>query len=131
MTSTSLVFCLDGAPISWNELYASPHWSVRKRIADAVHDRVWLAVAETLGLPTEMLDVPVDISIIAYSRRPVDADNICAKVYIDGLVGLLIPDDNYKIVRSVFLASEYCGRDNERVVISVMPYPDGEVANGD
>lgn len=50
MTSTSFVFRLDGAPISWNELYASPHWSVRRRIADAVHEQVWLVVVAFFSL---------------------------------------------------------------------------------
>lgn len=121
MADSGLVFCLDGAPMSWNVLYASPHWSVRRRIVGAIREQVYYAVVGGLGSPVEMLDSPVDVSIVAYSSRPVDADNICAKVYIDGLVGLLLPDDNYQVVRQVCLASERCGRSLERVIISVRP----------
>ena len=87
----------DHKVISWNTLYRQSHWTKRKALADRIHMEVRAAVA-----PQEAFDRLVDIRIRAYQRRTIDSDNICAKLYIDGLrhAGIL-KDDTPRYVRRV------------------------------
>lgn len=52
--------------------------------------------------PQDPFTRPVDIEISAHQRRCIDSDNICAKLYIDGLrhAGIL-QDDTPTYVRKV------------------------------
>lgn len=93
----------DERPISWNTFYAGGHWSKRK----AEKDRVWLAVRAAFppdvvngnGWPAQ---TRVQIHITAYVKSsPMDADNVCTKLYVDALKGLVIPDDDGKWVETV------------------------------
>lgn len=88
----------DYKAVSWNQLYAGKHWSVRKQMAEEAHFQVRCAVIDD-GL--KMQNAPVDIEIVAHLRRRIDPDNLCAKLVIDGLKGLVIPDDSSKHVLSV------------------------------
>jgi len=84
-------------PWSWNKLYSGAHWSIRANEADRVHGLIREAVKGY-----KVLEAPVDITITAYFRtRPQDADNILSKLYIDGMKGIVIKDDNPEYVRSV------------------------------
>jgi len=101
-------------PLSWNQLYSGKHWSVRKDEADRVH---WLVKANLD--PEVKINGLVDITLIAYfDKYALDADNISAKFYIDGLVGEWIEDDRRAFVRRVCTQSEI-DRDNPRVEIVV------------
>ena len=67
----------------------------------------------------QMFDVLVDITITAYfDKRPLDASNICAKLYEDAIKGWLIVDDSPKYVRSVRTVSEI-DKQRPRVEIEV------------
>jgi len=64
-------------------------------MAQDAHFQVRCAVIDA-GL--SMVDVPVGIEIVANLRRLLDPDNICSKIIIDGLKGLVIPDDSSRHV---------------------------------
>ena len=88
-------------PLNWNIYYSQRHWSKRSKDAQYVHSLFY--GAKTLYNKDEMhISFPVKITIIAYmTGRCFDADNICSKMYVDGLKGWLLPDDSYKYVESV------------------------------
>jgi Holliday junction resolvase RusA-like endonuclease len=94
-------------------------------MADDAHTLIRCVV----GPDVETFDVPVQIRVTAhFKHRPLDADNICAKLYIDGLVAAgVIRDDDPKHVVSVTTAS-YVDREWPRLVIWIQPIKN--IANG-
>jgi len=101
-------------PVSWNQFYAGGGKARYKRAVEAsrVHELVYYSMLEKLGCEIDPFPVPVGITITAYfDKRPMDADNVVAKVYIDGLVhaGLLV-DDNPTYVDSVTTRSRKAGK---------------------
>jgi hypothetical protein len=83
--------------MSWNKLYSGSHWSLRYSEAERVHELIRDKVKNF-----KILEAPVDITITAYFRiRPLDADNVMSKYYVDGLKGLVIRDDTPEYVSSV------------------------------
>lgn len=111
-------------PPSWNKIYQSRHWIFRKNLADSVHKRVVIAL-NILGLrpmnKDHIFNNRVDIIITAYfDKRPLDSDNIGAKLYIDPLKFVLLHDDSPKYVRSTKTISEI-DRDNPRLEIEIIP----------
>jgi Holliday junction resolvase RusA-like endonuclease len=108
---------LDGErPKSWNLLYAGTHWRVRKQEADRVH----LLVLAALGGRPARLTRTVDIEIVAFFKgKPLDSDNICGKMYIDGLIyaGLLVNDTRAYVRR--FSTQSEVDRDKPRVEITI------------
>lgn len=101
---------------SWNTFYSGQHWSKRKALKDAAR----LVVLAALPPDATPYDVPVDIHITAcYPRQPLDADNVCSKVYIDALKGRLLHEDNPRWVRSVTTVSQRAKRAS--VVIELIP----------
>lgn len=89
-------------PISWNKFYSGGHWSERAAEAERVHLLMRSAINPNIAAHV----VPVHIHVIAYfDKRPLDADNIAAKLYIDGLKSWLIRDDTPECVRSVTTSS--------------------------
>ena len=110
-------------PISWNKFYAGMHWSVRKDEADRVHQLVWATLHEFDDMPYEysnfMFTERVDIHVTVYFKnRPQDPDNICSKLYIDGLIGNAIENDTRQFVRKVTVQSEI-DKDNPRLEIEI------------
>ena len=113
-------------PWSWNKMYSGVHWSKRKEEADRVHELVWAAIRGESWFPAwkDMVESGwcgrVDIHITAYFKnRPQDPDNICSKMYIDGLIGNVIEGDTREFVRKVTVQSEV-DKDNPRVEIEVL-----------
>lgn len=101
-------------PMSWNQLYKQGHWGARKQEADRVHQLVSL---EARGM--RMAEGVVSIEVMAFfDKYPLDADNICAKMYIDGLIGTVIENDSYKFVSSV-MTETLIDREDPRVVIHI------------
>ena len=86
-------------PCSWNKFYSGMHW--RKRATEA--DRVHVIVRAAIDPDTvQLFDAPAHITVTAYFKnRPLDPDNICAKLYVDGLTRWLIVDDSPQYVASV------------------------------
>ena len=112
----------DERPISWNAFYAGAHWSKRK----AEKDRVWLVVRA--AFPVDVVDgfgwpirERVRIEVTAYVKdKPMDADNVCTKLYVDALKGWVIPDDDGKWVETV-IPRVQVDKANPRVEITVTP----------
>jgi len=105
---------------SWNKMYAGVHWAARKKEADDWHNLIFFKCKE-LKIPKYK---SADITIISTSKRPLDPDNICAKLIIDGLVHAgVLPDDSYKYVESVLLMSTK-GKEEETIIrINGNPLP--------
>lgn len=94
----------DHKTVGWNYLYQSGHWQRRKQVADTIHSLVFCYCRSQKIQP---VDHPVIIELIAHAVRPLDPDNICAKLYIDGLVKAgVIKDDNRNYVSEVTLISQ-------------------------
>ena len=103
---------------SWNKLYAGTHWSKRSAEAGRVHQLVHLAV-KSYDRNIRPFDYRVAITVRAFfDKRPLDPCNIPAKLYIDGLLKLVIHDDNMKYVRSVTTES-HIDKKNPRVEIEI------------
>jgi Holliday junction resolvase RusA-like endonuclease len=100
----TLTLVLEGEnPVSWNKFYNSKHWSHLKEQADRVHSLVRSALPH---------DYPrfeqCHVEFVAYFKdnRRRDLDNICTKLYIDGLVGHVIDDDRYTILKRLTVSAE-------------------------
>lgn len=107
----------DHRPTSWNALYAGIHWRKRKRLADQTHALVRACTPPDAA----QYETPVHITVTVYfANRPMDADNIAAKLYIDGLSPRVIADDSPKYVRSVRTVS-LVDKSAPRVEIQIEP----------
>lgn len=107
-------------PISWNAFYSGKHWTKRKAEKDRVHAAVLTALE---GMPTDGWPIRqcVGIEIIAYLKnRPMDVDNICTKLYVDAIKGIVIPDDNMQYVETV-IPRVRIDIVNPRTVIRILP----------
>jgi hypothetical protein len=105
-------------PPSWNKAYAGQHWAARKAEADRIHQAIRACVDPGDCAP---FTVPVDVTIYVYfANHPQDADNIPAKLYVDGLKGWWLTDDDRRFVRSVRTVAEVDKR-HPRVVIEIVP----------
>ena len=109
----------DETPISWNKMYSGMHWAKRKAEVDRVH----LTIRAAIDPCWPMFTKPVNITIVVYfknKRVRLDASNIAAKLYEDGLIGWLIKDDNPDYVRSMTTVS-LLDRANPRLEILISP----------
>lgn len=78
-------------PVSWNQFYSGKHWTHRRQAAANVR----LLMRSVLDPDAEPFTVPVAVTVTVYFRdHPQDADNVCAKLYIDGLKGFILADDS-------------------------------------
>lgn len=115
----SVVLVLPGErPQSWNKAYAGQHWTARK--SDVA--RIRLAVRAAIDPEAvETFAGPVDVTVTVYFKnRPLDADNVPAKLYIDALRGWLLEDDDRRFVRSVRTVVEVDNA-NPRVELRLAP----------
>ncbi len=105
-------------PLSWNKAYSGQHWTARKAEADRVHQLVRAYINPDTVQP---FTVPVDIDVhVFFANRPLDADNIPAKLYVDALKGLCLVDDDRRFVRSVRTVTDVDKR-HPRVTIEITP----------
>lgn len=107
-------------PVSWNKFYAGSHWTYRRILAEDIHQKVVIALFQ-MGITssTPPLDYRVNIKIIAYYKTThIDSDNIPAKIYIDGLKGIVIKDDSPVYVGAVTVRSQRT-TGKQRVEISI------------
>ena len=99
--------------VSNNKFYSGMHWVVRKKLADAWHEEIFYE-CKRQKIPKFSF---VHITIKSISKRVLDADNICAKLCIDGLVlAEIIKDDSPEYVKSVTLVSEK-GKEEQTIII--------------
>lgn len=102
---------------SWNDFYSGGHWSKRK----AAKDEAQKLVRAYMDPNADMFDTPVDIFVTVYFKsRPQDSDNICDKLWIDGLKGWVIPEDDKRYVRWAATRA-MVDKQNPRVEIEVVP----------
>lgn len=104
-------------PMGLNRLLAREHWTIRNEEVA----RVKLAIRAALDPDWPMFDTPVAITVRAYFKNKgvqLDASNVPAKLYEDGLIGWLIEDDSPQHVRSMTTAS-LLDRQNPRVEIEI------------
>lgn len=114
---TLLTFTLPGvSPPSWNKFYAGMHWAERQRLADEAHSLIRCY----LPADWQAITVPVALRYSAHQVRPQDADNICSKLYTDGLVaaGVLASDD-WRHVRSVITETHKASQNY--LIITILP----------
>lgn len=119
MTEQAVTITLPGErPQSWNKAYAGQFWAKRK----AEVERIRMAVRAEIDPETcEVFAGPVDITVtVFFASRPLDADNIPAKLYVDALKGWLLADDDTRHVRSVRTVTALDAA-NPRVVIEIEP----------
>mgnify|MGYP001577334176 CR=1 FL=1 len=112
-------------PISWNTFYAGKHWTYRRILAEDIHQKVFLTLKAKFGRkPIPQITYKVKIKITAfYKKTHIDSDNIPAKIYIDGLKGSLIPDDDPRYVGPVTtLSCKAEEGEKERVEIDITKY---------
>lgn len=103
--------------VSWNDLYSIPHWSKRAELANRWH----YMVREAIPLNARLFTQPVHIVITGVFRsRPQDPDNICDKLMIDGLKGLIIEEDDYEHVLST--TTQSVKGKNDRVEIEIFEH---------
>lgn len=95
----------DTYPPSHNLTWAGVHWGNRRALADQM--RWHMAIEAKAQYPGLRIVNQVDILITAYAgrgQRAIDADNIEAKSWIDGLVDVgILKNDSPKYVRTVSL----------------------------
>ncbi len=104
---------------SQNEYYSSPHWSARSKIAKRIHTTVQERLRQMGIRPGETCNKRVAIEVTNYfDKRPLDASNICLKIYEDALKGWLLEDDSPAYVDRVTAISRI-DRSNPRVEITI------------
>jgi Holliday junction resolvase RusA-like endonuclease len=104
---------------SQNEYYSSPHWSIRSKIAKRIHTTVQERLLSMGIRKGETCNKRVAIEVTNYfDKRPLDASNICLKIYEDSLKGWLIEDDSPAYVDRVTAISRL-DRKNPRVEITI------------
>ena len=79
-------------------MWAGVHWTKRKALKDK-----WrvMTMEATLNKGYKMFQHPVAITVYAYSRRPLDASNVCIKPMEDALIGVVLHDDSPEWVKSL------------------------------
>lgn len=101
-------FVIEGRLPSWQLFYESKHWTVRAKLAKTWH----VLTVNALPADYQLYTVPVDIWVTAYyTGRACDADNVCAKLVIDGLKGKVIRDDDPRYVVNVTTRSVHYRQD--------------------
>lgn len=86
---------------SWNHMYAGMHWTERKKIAEYWHDLVgFTAMAQKQHKATRRVEITITCYFDSFNHI-IDCDNLMAKLAIDGLKGVVIPDDDPRFVYSV------------------------------
>lgn len=111
------IYILNHKAVSWNEIYSANSKWVRKKIADRAHELVW-AYCQKQGIEA-VRDYPVEIKIIARfkDKRTRDVDNICSKVYIDGLkMASVLGEDDYRFVSKISKEIQVGQKENEVII---------------
>lgn len=104
-------------PRSLNQVYRRVHWSELTNYTRACGDAVAYALAQA---DRPVLTPPVVLTVTAYGPRPMDADNLAIKPYVDALrrQGVL-PDDTPAVVAMVRLRSVRAPRKEQQLVIEI------------
>lgn len=96
-----LEFDISGRPLSWNKIYASPHWSKRKKLVDDYKWQVKLGLLK-FRIPATPVKSPCKFEFDVFVKRSLDCDNVFVKGIIDYLRDWgYLPDDNPKWVKEI------------------------------
>lgn len=143
-TLTRAILQIPGRLPSWNQWWSGKHWSERSRLKESWAKLIW-AAAMNGGMQHSRLQLPIWVRVIQWhergNHRVLDADNLCAKLVVDGIkrVGL-IPDDDPSCVKAVTTSSQMAGHDwvqvdlvtfhatLEVLMSEVVPTPDSKLA---
>lgn len=99
---------------SWNTMYSGTHHTQRTAMKNKWH----LLVRAALTGEETLYEAPVRVTVDAYYKgNACDPDNVCAKLIIDGLKGLVIQDDTSKYIASVTTTSTKYNADGVVVTI--------------
>ena len=108
---------LNHKAISWNKFMSRMHWATRAKLVKEIHELVWIgAMAKS---EKYLKNKKVNILVIGYfkDKRRHDSDNVCDKVYVDGLkVAGIIKDDDTRYVGKVTTEAKI-GQKEDKVVI--------------
>ena len=112
---------------SWNKFYVGKHWMERKRLADYWHTQVmWYCRTEKVPHFESAW-----ITVESHSKRPLDADNVCAKIIIDGLVMAgVLDDDSPKYLKGVTTISRKSSEELTKIIIDTKPINYGNQTEG-
>lgn len=116
------IILLGERPTSWNQFYKGQHWAYRRMIAEDIHQKVAFTLKAKFGRkPIPLIKYKVAIKVTAYYKKShIDSDNIPAKIYCDGLKGLLISNDDPRYVGPVTTHSRLVREgEKERVEIEI------------
>jgi hypothetical protein len=103
-------------PPSWNNLKRMNKHDWHHQVLEAQ-----ILMRAAIGPIPQYFTGRVDISVTVYfDRYPYDSSNIPAKLYEDGLKGMVIPDDRPQYVRQVSTES-VVDRKRPRVEIAITP----------
>ncbi len=109
---------------SWNDFYMGKHWSIRKKLADEIHELVMFSVRSNRDYlkPKEVFKTCNIFFEIEYKgNRRHDPDNCCVKLFIDGLVKEgIIEDDNSDIVKEIAIRCN--NGEQDKVIIHINEY---------
>jgi hypothetical protein len=103
VTSDTRKIVIPGRAIGWQQFYRGKHWAVRAAVAQQIHGLVRAALDPEQPMFTGQIAVTVTAQFV---HHLMDADNICSKVFIDGIKGWWVPDDTPGWIRSVTTISE-------------------------
>lgn len=100
---------------TWNTFYGGVSYHKRIELK-----RKWqILTLAALGLEYTMFEKPVHITVrLECKRVPQDCDNVCPKMVIDTLKGLVIHDDNPMWVDGISLYSRKSTRDYTTIELS-------------
>jgi len=106
-------------PVSNNKFYAGMHWAKRKAIADEKH----LLVRSQIDAGKALFENPVHILMVVFAGdlRRRDIDNMNVKMYIDGLVPHVIPEDDWRYVKAVTKVYEH-DKERPRIELIITEY---------
>ncbi len=104
---------------SANSFYSGKNWAQRKRDAESLHlaAKLWLRKANPHVKP---VTCPVEIHFYWDDGLDVDNHAIAGKVIVDGLKGVLLPDDN----RKWFGRETHEFWDGDCILVEIVPRPD-------
>lgn len=99
---------------SWNTFHSRAHWTKRKEVSDYWHKLIYWSCYEAKIPKFKKLWIVIE----SQSKRPLDPDNICAKVIIDGLVqAKIIENDTPEFVKGVLLISKKSKEEITKVIL--------------
>jgi uncharacterized protein YjbK len=114
-----MLLVVPGRSPSWNKIYTVNSYWTRKAIVDGIHALVVQALL-TQKIPKQIYEKRVTIRVIAYFKhRPIDSDNIPAKIYLDPLKSWLLKNDDITCVGAVTTESIIDKTHPERVEITI------------